>query len=61
MAKYFVNVYYEFKARVLVEAEDVNEAERIGLEKANNVPNESLEFIDTTDIEVLDMNYNQLN
>lgn len=56
MKKYVVSVYYEYRARVIVEAEDENIDEILSkaYKKAEDVPTECLDYIETRGAEIYD-------
>lgn len=58
MKKFIVSVYYSYRAQVVVEAEDANQALTIGYDKAIDVPTEDLTYIETIGADVLDENRN---
>ena len=52
MAKFKVNVYYEYRATIEVDADNAQDAEEKGIEFADKLPTSSLTYIDRTDAEV---------
>jgi hypothetical protein len=52
MAKFNVNVYYEYCATIEVDADNAQDAEKKGIEIADNLPTSSLTYISRTDAEV---------
>ena len=49
MAKYTVNVHYDYVATVEVEAENEEQALELAKQAADNVPQDELEYVDFTD------------
>lgn len=52
MAKFNVKVYYEYCASIEVDAINEQDAERKGIEIADQLPTSSLVYIDRTNTEV---------
>ena len=49
MAKFTVNVHYDYVATVEVEAENEEQALDLAKDLADNVPQDELEYVDFTD------------
>lgn len=57
MKKYLVKTYHEYVATTIVYADSPQEALEKGLKVNINMPKENLDFIDITDTEVIDENF----